>query len=932
MPTPTSSPRPAIGAERAGARRPDEAFGTAPDPSLQFAPPSFAFEAVPTRAQSQLRLTDPFPRLVVVSAPPGYGKTVLLAGLYRAMAGAGRKLWLTLDDRDADLSALQFRLRAALQHAGFKLPDTMAGHQVAFHGQGSHTDSLAALLTQVTEPTVVFIDNLGFCVDRELGAFLNRLVFGHAAPLSLVLSSSREVPIDMARAKLEVGAVELSSRHMSFDRDSTAAVLRRAGIAALADADIDRIVSQTEGWPAAVRLVQVLLAAEAGAAPASRSAVDVVSGLQHFGGDHADMARMLTHRVLGGFDDQVVQFMAEMSLVRDFNAELAAHMTGRSEARAWLDMLVTRNVLIFPLDSRRRWFRFHTLMREFLLAEAGERVAPARRRELLERAAHWHRDRDDPVTAIEIALDAGSTCLAQELLDRVAHVVVGDQGQMGTLIHWVDRLVQAGGRPSLEAQVWFVWALCDSLQYERGRAALEDLDHRMAVTAAPDGTHALPSRLLFIRIVANVFIDRLDTAFDQASEWLSREDPADALTTATVIAIKAIAELERGKLTDARAHLQQARSAIERSQSGYGLAWVCILEACLEIEQANPAAAHALLVEGRERVVRITGPEANVVRTLDFVHARALLDLGRVADAREKALRGLASAVRHGILTSLEQGLAASVALWRDPARDEVQEQVLDRVASSYPARGALLLAASKVRRLLDLGELEAAQFESTRTGLCGPARPDTAPLMRERSDWLLARLEMMVAQGARDAVLDGIDALLKAARADGRDRDRIELLLVAADAEELSGRQRLALRHYSLAIALAAPGKVVQPFTRRAALWSRLFTARNVKDLNLVQPQERAFYERLRTLLGGSETASSAPNSEVATAEGLTPRQIQLLALLDEGLSNEQVADRLALSVTTVKWHLHNAYVTLGVRSRSAALARARALKLLGR
>jgi ATP/maltotriose-dependent transcriptional regulator MalT len=82
---------------------------------LQAGPPSFAFEAVATRALLQLVRAEPFPRLVTVAAPPGYGKTVLLSSLFRELSAKGRNcLWLTLDDRDADLSAVLGRLRGML--------------------------------------------------------------------------------------------------------------------------------------------------------------------------------------------------------------------------------------------------------------------------------------------------------------------------------------------------------------------------------------------------------------------------------------------------------------------------------------------------------------------------------------------------------------------------------------------------------------------------------------------------------------------------------------------------------------------------------------------------------------------------------------------------------------------------------------------------
>jgi len=901
----------------------------------QSGPPRFEFDTVTTRAIALALQTEPFPKLVTVCAPPGYGKTVMLSRLHEEFVARGACcLWVSLDDRDTDLSSVLYRIRSAMDHAGIAVTAETTGSSAPFPDRGALADGVLRLLASSRGSTILFIDNLGFCEDAALALLLERLVFNTGAGLRLVLASTREIPVDTVRAKLQVGALELRAPHLSFDRVSTASLLQQAGIAPASEHDLDRIIVHTEGWAAAVRLLQVLMAGQFDRSTAEK-APDIDHVLQRFSGDHSDIARVLTRRVLVGFDPDLVQFMIEIALVREFSADLAAEMTGRAEARQWLNLLVARNVLIFPLDRNRRWFRFHTLLREFLLAEGQESVSAQRRQDVLNRAARWHVAQGDNVAAIAIALEAGSTALAQELLDRIAHVVVGDHGQMATLIQWVDRMLEAGVTPSLETHAWFVWALCDSLQYERARKALDDFNRRVATDPSFQSIESgAQLRLLFLRMLVNVWLDRLDTAFEQAEAWLAHGATADALTMASVTSIAGIAETDRGDLSAARLRMDQARAFIDRSDSAYGLAWVAILRACVEIGQARPDAADELLTEVRERVVRVIGADASVVVTLDFVHARALLDLGRIDAARERAVRGLERAMHHGIMGSLEQGLIACVAFWSDSEGDAVSGKLLDRVAHSYPSRGHLLLSASKVRRLIQLGRSSDALASAKLSGLDSDAFRSTGSTpMRERGDWMLAQVELQLARGACAYVLNQIEPLMKAARLQDRHRDRIELLLLAADAHQRLGQTRMAIRHLSMAIVLAAPGNVVHPFKVTQGLIGKLLSDASAKEFGLTRPSEWSFLERIRPPAPApSPSAIPADNGGTATAGVPTLREIQLLALLDQGLNNEQVADRLSLSVPTVKWHLHNVYVKLGVRSRSAALARARALNLIGR
>lgn len=884
---------------------------------------------------------DPMPKLVTVCAPPGYGKTVLLSRLHTEFLSRGyRCLWVQLDDRDIDLASLLHRMRAALEYVGVAAHADEVEPKLPFADRGAAADALAKLLVGLGGSTMLFIDNLGFCEDPRLTQFLERLVFASGAGLRLVLSSTHAIPMDTVRAKLDVGAFELSARHLSFDRDSTTQLLKQVGILSASDSEIDGILAHTEGWPAAVRLLQVLLAFDMNHLE-DRTAPDIARVLNRFNGDHNDIARVLTHRVLVGFAPEVVQFMMEVALVREFSADLAAHMTGRSEARDWLNMLIQRNILIFPLDSSRRWFRFHTLMREFLTINCQEHCSVQRRSEVLDRAARWHQANGDNVTAIGIALEAGSTSLAQELLDRIAHVVVGDHGQMGSLIKWVDRLLEAGITPSLEVHLWFVWALCDSLQYERARKALDEFDRRVAgEVSLGDAADDLRSRLLFLRMLVNVFTDRLNSAYEQANSWLDNGGYGEALIVSTVTSIVGIAEIDRGDLTAARLRMGRARPAIDRSDSTYGLAWVGILRACIEIGQARPDAADQLLLEVREQVTRVIGNDAGPVITIDFVRARAMLDLGRMETARELALRGLSRAMHNGIMVSLENGLIGCIAFWGSADDDTITDALLDQVTHSYPVRGQALLGASKVRRLLELARHGDALAEAERVGLTKPTQATGTPAMRERGDWMLARIELDLAHGSYELVLNHVDTQLKEATRQGRDRDRLELLLIAADAHQRLGKTSKAMRYFSMAIALATPGNIVHPFKVRGGLMNTLLRGSSDKDFVLIQPAERFFLERLRfleqsqVLHGRPLSMATRSDEDASAATPGTPsmREIQLLSLLGEGLSNEQVADRLSLSITTIKWHLHNVYGKLGVRSRSAALARARALNLISR
>lgn len=899
----------------------------------KLAPPTCEFEPVLPRAAEVLLRTAVLAKLVTVCAPAGYGKTVLLSHLHQVLEQRGQRcLWVTLDDRDTSISSLFYLVSAALREAGGgALP---GGHELQerWGDPRADLDRLLQHLVGMAGTTVLFIDNLSFCTDPQLPVLLERLVFGSGPRLRLVLSGTNALPLDVTRAKLELGAVELGAAQLALDVPSIARLFERAGMARPDDATLAAVYAQTEGWPAAVRLLQVLMAQSDG------DGAEPQQVLARFSGEDHDIAAVLTRRVLAGFEPRLVQFLAEMALVREFSAELAEAMTGQSEAAMWIDDLLRRNVLIFPLDRSRAWLRMHTLLRQHLLAEGRKRLGRERRRDVMERAAHWHAERGDDTAALEAALAAPSMPLASHLLDRVARVVAGDQGRLGEYIRWVEQLLSAGAVLSIEAHTWYVWALCFTLRYEQAHRALDSLDHRLAEQQlVPQEAGSIRSRLGLLRVVVGVYLDALDVAYTEAERWLAQQRPMDALAVATVATGAAIACMGQGDLGRARQYMQQAASAIERTESGYGHAWVAMVAACVELVEGEPAAADRLLVRGRQRVVAAIGEEALAVASIDFVHARALLDMGRIEAARDKALRGLRHAGLHGVSESALQGLAACAALWQGEEEGPFALESLQDVARRYPSRVQRQVTIFQVRRLIRLDRADEALAMAKRHLLAVELEGE-APA--QSGDAMLLAIELQVASGHAREALAQIDRRVKDMQTRQRAREQIELHLLAVEVHVRGDQARQAQRAFTLAVLVAAKRRLVRPFYERLALIGRLLAVSRTKDFGFTQPEELALVDDLRdacrALVREADPAADATDTglhEAGVEVGqLTPRELQLLELLGLGLNNQHIADRVALSVPTVKWHLYNLYAKLHVKSRAAALAKARALNLLTR
>lgn len=889
-------------------------------------PPHCEFAPVVPEAVAALMQLPRLPKLTSVCAPTGYGKTVLLSKLYwRSRELRERAAWVSLDDRDTSVQAMVSLLGQALAQTDDDAADKEPAAQDAPGDRDMLADRLLARLAALPGTTVVFLDNLHFCRDEQVGPFLERLLFASPPALRLVVSSVDALPVDVLRAKLELGARVLDAGHLAFDRAGIAGMFLAAGEPVLDNHLLDRIHVRTEGWPAAVRLLLILSTGEHG----------IEGAVARFSGEDSDIALVLTRRVLAGFDPRLVRFLHEIALLREFSAELALHVTGAAESRAWLTMLVDRNLLVFPLDRSRRWLRMHTLLREHLLAEGRTRMDRERRREILQRAAQWHADQGDDVTAIDLAIEAPSMVLASRWIDRVSRTVVGDNGQLPLFVRWVEQVMVSGTPVSLDTHTWYIWALCFSLQYEAAQRSMEAFDARLAASALPPGEEAaLRRRLGMLRVVASVYLDSLDVVRKEAGPWLADGAEPDAFSVAVVATGAAISEIARLDFTAARLYLDRAGGAIARTRSEYGIGWVAAMSACIALVQGEPEEADRHIMYARPRVVAGIGENSGVVATMDFVHAKALVDLGRIAEAQVAARRGLARAAQHGVIETAVQGLAGCLALWGGEPDSSWAPLALEPVVRSHPPRLARLFAALHARKLVHLGRVDEALDVARRALLLGDFAGEPAGGTVEASAETLVLIELALAQGRSREGLAQLERRLKFAKERGLRREQTELHLIAMTMAVRHGDTRLARRQLTMAIMVSARRKLVWPFRENLEAIGRVLAHSRPKDFGLTQAADLALLAHLQVLSGGPDPAPpDLPlGSTAGEVERLTPRELSFLELLGQGLSNQQLADREGLSVPTVKWHLYNLYAKLNVKSRAAAVAKARSLGTLRR
>jgi len=354
--------------------------------------PRFAGHRVPRT--KVLRLLDgPESRpIVVLHAPPGYGKTTLLA---EWAAGSDQPFaCLTLDQRDNDPATLMAYLTASLSKISIidpALAENLASPGATKQETLSH---LASALAATIPPFCLALDDFHRLTNPESIDVIDRLIDHVPEGGRLIFSGHSEPTRLNGRLRARGRLLEIGPEQLRMEDREAASVLDAAGVK-IDDPQLTSLVERTEGWPAGLYL----------AALAIRSGGVEKTDIDAFHGSHRFVAELLWSELLSGLSEENRRFLTRTSVLRRLSGPLCDAVLEADGSAAMLEELHRSNHFVVPLDPDRHWYRYHQLFRETLRAEL-ERTEPRLVPDLLGRAADWCSSESQPEIAADYAREA----------------------------------------------------------------------------------------------------------------------------------------------------------------------------------------------------------------------------------------------------------------------------------------------------------------------------------------------------------------------------------------------------------------------------------------------------------------------------------------------------------------------------------------------
>ncbi len=851
--------------------------------------------------------------LTLVSAPAGFGKTSMVV---EWAATCGRPVaWLSLDDGDADLGRflayLIEALRSVVPGVGESLLAMLASPQPlpVEVAMTSLVNDLAAAPCDI----VIVLDDLHAVDSRPVDDAVAFLVEHLPPRVHLVIATREDPRLPLARLRARGEVLEVRAADLRFTTDECATFLRDVMDLTLGQADIDRLEASTEGWIAGLQLAAVSLRGHPSPGDFIRS----------FSGSHRFVLDYLLSEVLDRQTPAVARFLLGTSIVDRLSGPLcdAVTLDPETPGQETIEQLERANLFVVALDGERRWYRYHHLFRDLLAQRLGlaETAAEIDARHL--RASRWHEENGLDVEAFRHAA-------AGHDLDRAERLIAGGglplpvRGALAPILAWLATLPDEtfDARPTLlvtRATVLLASGHTDGIaeMLDRAETALASSGAQGAPGAeGPDAAASAMANIAITRSLLAVSQHRADVMIAESQRALALL-PADALTArSTVLFTLGYAHEVLGDRVEARRAYQAALPMSRAARSRFGEMAALIGIGAVQELNIELRAAAATYEQAIQTSADLQYP----------VISEAYLGLARIAyewddlpRARELGARSLDLGQR---LQNTDRAVASQVLLARVRMAEGDLESARELLAAAEGAvrahgfaRAAPGVADARVRLLLRSGAL------------------DDAAEVAAASDTPLASARVRLARGDPAAALAALAPARDRAEERGWADERLQALLLEAVAQQAAGAAGPAAAALDGALQVAEPGGCVRSFLDEGASMARL-----VRDRAARSPSDYAtlLLGAFRTAARSRRHATTASSSETrlgGLVEPLTGRELELLALIAEGLSNRQIAERLFLSPQTVKVHARNIYGKLGAGSRTQAVATARSLGVLG-
>jgi LuxR family maltose regulon positive regulatory protein len=892
-----------------------------------------------TRLMTQL-LPQSAQGLSLICAPAGYGKSTLLAEWAHSVIHNGTAVaWLSIDPTDDTPLTFGSYLVASLEQALGASPDFNHISQLLRSSNKANLQNILPAVINIVSASarecILILDDYHLIGSPEIHSTIAYLLEHLPENMQLVIGSRADPPLPLARLRAKGQLHELRASDLRFTKEESAQFLNEVMRLDLTENLVDELETRTEGWIAGLQLAALSMA----------GTTDKAEFISRYTGSHRYLVDYLLEEVVNRQSAEVQEFLLSTCHLERMCAPLCdAILDSRIDSEATLKQLELSNVFIVPLDDQATWYRYHHLFRDFLQNRL-KKIDPGRVGLINRIASEWFSSHNFLREAVQHALctrdwDYAASMVEQHCFTMMLH------SELFTIAEWCSALPEEVLQRHPLLCIMQSWTLVLAFR-RQNREKIEALLHQAEVTISKMEDLQADQTLIDQIVVIRTYLPLApDPAVDPKAQLTLTENMLAPTLEGdpgrfSILLTRAYAQMALQDSEAARKTLEESRQLALKGQLYFG-----VIETTVHLMRLAHARGQFQKVEGLYRQCHediasmLEHPEQELpaLGCLDIMLGCVYLEQNRLAEAEESLLRGLELSGWGMIPFYLLIACLSLFRLFQIQGHPEKANEYLTRLSESWPdvafcVESFLIVQESKSTPIKPVVLAKAAAWcEDFMVGMRDPKiLPGIGPLGVTEVYYLayLNWVRMQLLLGNPSIALDYLMRQLQLAQINDLTARKIELNLLLAQVLQTEGENSQAMKALEEALTDAQSAGFIRSFDQGFLIHDLLHRA--VDQGICVEYAKRIMKDIEHSRPTPERPATGVSRVHVLkSGEHLSQREIDVLRLMAQGASNQEIAGKLFITIGTVKSHINHILVKLDAHNRTEAVARARDAGLL--
>lgn len=886
--------------------------------------------------------TERLPKLTLITAAAGFGKTTFMTQIYSLLKEKSIPAgWYTIDEYDChEVMFLQYIIAAC------RSTDIIKGHEAQGLLESSQANRANAVIgTLINEiaghnaQIIVFLDDYHLVENEKINAITERIINFSPPNMHFFLASRTTPGLSLASLRARNEICQITDRELRFTNKDIAQIVNKMYGRDLKEDHIDTLYDRTEGWAAGIHLLLLVHHKE-----------NNDDALRNVSGNIKHISDYLATNVFEQQSKIMQDFLLKISILQRVNSKISEVLTGKKNSQELLLEIEDKNLFISPLDGEREWYGFHRLFREFLQKQLRKQGEEEYLR-LNDLASKWFADNGSVAEAVLYAGTAQNYDYLAELIESHALRYISG-GHLPIVLDWLKKVPAHIAKQRPQIELYRCWILVHMGCVAEAESALfraeEVISKLQSVNDVTAGSlKSLREEAGVLRVVLNAVNQNLEQIRDlEPSCDLSMYSGINAFHQGVMANTYGYMLFLLGKFGSARKMFARSRVLYQWAGSPYGLFFSEYGSGAAELEAGNLHAAEAHFIDANELAVVNSIPHVPALAIAKMYRGIVLYEWNRLEEATSLIGDNITYAKETVVSEAPIKGLLIHARICRDNQDESALFAGLDEARTICRTRHLtqlyLLVEYESICHMLFAGRISQAIATAGLLGIrLEKNRVDDINSLRiQHCNYLPFFIEarLLIALDEYGAACGYLDALAKRLLASNYRSRAIEALILHSLSCFREGDEEYALSSMFDALELGKTENYIRIFLDEGDEVIKIIRLLLQKGGDLSKKSKLDSVNYIKRILDNFTQENCGTDSiwtndhfkMSALKEELSQRELEVLMLISKGCKNSDIATKLHISETTVKWHASNIFEKLGVKNRTAAAMFVKDFKLV--